>query len=75
MVAPDNATLITPAGDEAALAAMLARLGADQALRDALGQANRVRALTEFDEGTMVARYAALYGEALGQPDFAMTAA
>lgn len=70
MVSPENAALITAPGDEAALAATLAQLGADAALRAAIGQANQARARAEFDEDAMVARYAALYGAALGRPDF-----
>lgn len=70
MVSPENAALITPVGDDAALAAVLARLGGDQALRVRLGAANRNRAVAEFDEAAMVRRYAALYGAALGLPDF-----
>jgi glycosyltransferase involved in cell wall biosynthesis len=70
MVSPENAALITPPGDDVALGAALARLGADQALRERIGAANRERAVTEFDEAAMVARYAGLYGAAMGLPDF-----
>ncbi len=67
MVAPDNRAFITPAGDEAALGAALARLAGDAALRRSLGEANRIRARAEFDERTMVAAYAGVYGAALGR--------
>ena len=70
MVSPENAAFITPAGDDAALGAALARLGGDAALRAGIGTANRARARAEFDEAAMAARYAALYGAALGRPDF-----
>jgi L-malate glycosyltransferase len=70
MVAPENAALITPAGDDAALGAALARLGADADLRAAIGRANQARARAEFDEAVMVARYGALYGRALGLESF-----
>ena len=70
MVAPENAALITPIGDEAALAATLVRLAGDQALRVRIGAANRERARAEFDEAVMVERYAALYGAALGLDEF-----
>ena len=70
MVSPENAVLITPPGDDAALGAVLAKLGADAALRKAIGEANRERAVREFDEAAMARRYAALYGAALGLPEF-----
>ena len=70
MVAPENAALITPIGDEAALAATLVRLAGDAALRARIGIANRARASSQFDEGVMAVRYAALYGDALGLTEF-----
>jgi glycosyltransferase involved in cell wall biosynthesis len=70
MVCADNAALITPPGDDAALGAVLARLGADAALRARIGAANALRAASEFDEGVMADRYAALYGAALGLSSF-----
>jgi glycosyltransferase involved in cell wall biosynthesis len=70
MVSPENAALITPVGDDAALGAALARLGADAALRTHIGAANRARAVAEYDEAAMSARYAALYGGALGRDEF-----
>ena len=70
MVSPENAGLITPAGDEAALGAALARLGADSDLRDRLGAANRTRAVAEFDLAVMAGRYGALYGGAMGLDSF-----
>ena len=69
MVAPENAPFIVPAGDEAALGEALRRLGEDEALRRAVGTANRVRARVEFDEATMVGRYRAVYGAACGRLD------
>lgn len=41
----------------------------DPLLRDRVGAANRAKALAEFDERAMIARYAALYGAAIGRPD------
>lgn len=70
MVAGENAGFITPAGDEAALGAALAQLGADAALRDRLGAANRARAQAEFDLEVMTRRYCALYGGAMGLEAF-----
>ncbi len=61
MVARENRPLITPAGDEGALAGALARLIADAELRRAVGQANRTTAMERYDETDMIARYRALY--------------
>src|ERR1700712_1209623 len=54
MVAPDNAALITPRGDEAALAAALLRLGEDAGLRRTRGTSNQQRARAEFDEAGLI---------------------
>ncbi len=70
IVTPENAPFITPPGDEATLGQALATLGADEALRTAIGKANQTRARAEFDEAGMAARYAALYGAALGRESF-----
>ena len=61
MVAPENRRFILPASDEPALAAALSTLAADPALRAAIGGANRVEALRNFAEETMISRYRALY--------------
>ena len=68
MVAEENRRFITEPGDEAALAAALATLAGDAALRRTLGEANRTKARTAFDEATMVAAYVALYGAVIGRP-------
>jgi glycosyltransferase involved in cell wall biosynthesis len=70
MVAPENAPFVTPPGDDAALGAALASLAADPDLRARIGAANRARAVSEYDEAAMAARYAALYGGALGLDRF-----
>ena len=70
MVAPDNAILLGAPGSEAGLIDNLRRLADDPALRTALGKANRARAEAEFDERRMLERYAALYGRAMGRPEF-----
>ncbi|PXW78965.1 glycosyltransferase involved in cell wall biosynthesis [Blastomonas natatoria] len=70
MVAPDNAILLGEPGSEAGLIDNLKRLADDPALRTALGNANRARAEAEFDERRMLERYAALYGRAMGRPEF-----
>ena len=61
MLADANRPLLAPPGDEAALAAALARLAADPGLREALGAANRARAAVAYDEAAMIAAYRALY--------------
>jgi glycosyltransferase involved in cell wall biosynthesis len=43
-------------------------LARDPKARDAIGKANRARAVAEYDESAMIARYATLYAEALGRP-------
>lgn len=70
MVAPDNAILLGEPGSEAGLIDNLRRLAEDPALRTALGNANRAKAEAEFDERLMLERYAALYGRAMGRPEF-----
>jgi glycosyltransferase involved in cell wall biosynthesis len=70
MVAPDNAILLGEPGSEKGLIDNLRRLADDPALRTALGKANRARAEAEYDERRMLERYAALYGRAMGRPEF-----
>ena len=48
----------------------LRRLAGDPALRASLGAANRAKAQAEFDEDKMLQRYAAIYGRAMGRPEF-----
>lgn len=62
MVAPDNRRFVGPR-DARALAASLAELLAAPALRARLGQANRAKALAEFDLSRMVAAWDALFCE------------
>jgi glycosyltransferase involved in cell wall biosynthesis len=69
IVSNDNRPLIVEPSDEAAFAAALDSLAARPDLRKAIGQANREKAVAEFDEKTMIARYGRLYGEAIGRPD------
>jgi glycosyltransferase involved in cell wall biosynthesis len=68
MVSRDNLPLIVDRGDEAAFAAALDSLAERSDLRRAIGLANREKAAAEYDEAAMIARYCALYGEAIGQP-------
>ena len=53
--------------DETGLAAALARLAANPALRSAIGAANRVVALRDFAEEAMIDRYRQLYWNAMAE--------
>ena len=55
MLSSANRRFITPAGDDAALAAALAELAANPDLRQTIGAANRTRAEAEYDEARMIA--------------------
>lgn len=66
MVSDENRFAV---GDEAVLRSALVRFIDDAALRGHVGGANRAKALADFDERDMIARYAGLYGEAIGRPD------
>lgn len=65
MAAPQNRPFILPPADEAGLAAQLARLAADPALRRAIGAANRAVALRDFAEQAMIKRYHKLYWDVM----------
>jgi glycosyltransferase involved in cell wall biosynthesis len=67
MVAEENRRFLAPIGDEAALSAAIARLATEEALRKAVGAANRIKATAEYDEETMLRTYAALYAGAMGR--------
>lgn len=67
MVAADNRPFIVPRSAPA-LADAIGRLAADSALRRRIGEANRMLARECFDEKAMIAAYARLYGEAVGDP-------
>ena len=69
MVAPENAPYLIPAHNEVFLRDALAALVAQPALRAQIGDANRRRAVAEYDEALMIARYRALYEAALGRPN------
>ncbi|HLL58884.1 MAG TPA: glycosyltransferase, partial [Allosphingosinicella sp.] len=68
MVSEDNRPLIVEPDDEAAFTAALDTLAERSDLRRSIGRANRAKAASEYDEKVMIARYARLYGEAIGQP-------
>lgn len=61
-VVPEATGLLVPPGDAAALAAALARLTADPALRAGMGEAGRQRALARYDEARVLERTLDLLG-------------
>jgi len=71
MVAAENRPFIVPPGDDAVLGQALEALARDPALRAGVGAANRALAVAEYDEATMVERYRAIYGAAMGLARFA----
>jgi L-malate glycosyltransferase len=74
MVSADNRPLIVDSEDEAAFALALDSLAERSDLRRSIGRANRQKAAAEYDEARMIARYARLYGEAIGAPQAFMPA-
>jgi glycosyltransferase involved in cell wall biosynthesis len=69
MVAPSNIPYIQNASDEVRIRdALQAIAAADGPARAWLGEQNRVKAVAEYDEAVMIARYADLYSGALGRP-------
>ena len=68
MVSADNRPLIVSPDDEAGFAAALDSLADRPDLPASIGRANREKAVAHYDEKVMIARYARLYGEAIGAP-------
>lgn len=68
MVAPENLPFVVANEDEDAMTDAFGRLIGDPAARHRIGAANRARARSDYREDDMVARYAGLYGTALGRP-------
>lgn len=68
MVSAENRPFITEHHGEVRLRDAMQALAGDKALRERVGSANRAKAVAEFDEGVMIARYAALYAGAAGRP-------
>lgn len=66
MVSEPNRPFVVKENDASNLASALEALVADKALRKSLGEANRVKALAEFDEARMIDTYRRLYSSAMG---------
>ena len=66
MVAAENRPFIVASGDDDALSAALLALAADPPLARRIGEANRLKARAEYDEGAIVAAYRQAYAGALG---------
>jgi len=65
MLPAANQDFVIAAHDEHGYAIALSHLEADAGLRKCLGSANRAHAKKTLDENAMIARYAALYSDAL----------
>jgi glycosyltransferase involved in cell wall biosynthesis len=61
MLAPENRSLLVPAGDVPALAVALRRAATDRGMRARLGTANAARSVETFGAGAMCASYRALW--------------
>lgn len=68
MVADDNRPFIAEQHGEVFLRDAIQALANDRALRLRVGAANRVKATAQYDEGAMIAAYAALYANTAGRP-------
>ena len=68
MVSAANEPYIVGRTSEVHLRDMLQDLAASRAKRAYVGTENRAKAVAEYDEQVMIARYAALYDEAMGRP-------
>ncbi|WP_240310875.1 glycosyltransferase [Altererythrobacter sp. ZODW24] len=62
IVSEENLPYISPSGNVERLSENLFELASDRLLRTKLGEANRQRALGEFDEKAMITAYGRLYG-------------
>lgn len=68
MVAAENLPFIAAQATEVQLRDAMQPLLRDAALRAAVGAANQAKARAQYDESVMIARYTALYEEAIGRP-------
>jgi glycosyltransferase involved in cell wall biosynthesis len=69
MLSMANYPYVAPEVDEVLLRDSITYFAKDADKRREVGEANRRRAETDYDETVMIARYAALYGDALGRRD------
>lgn len=70
MVSQANKGFVKPVADEKQFAEALTTLVQHAQLREDTGQQNRLKAQAEYNETKMLARYAILYGHALGRRNF-----
>ena len=70
MVSQANMGFIKPASDEEQLTEALTTLVQHEQLRQDIGAQNQMKAQAEYNETKMLARYAQLYGHALGRSGF-----
>jgi glycosyltransferase involved in cell wall biosynthesis len=68
MVAPENQVYIVDRGEVRLRDSLQALAGCTPAARAFVGARNRAKAVAEYDETVMIARYRALYEEAMGRP-------
>lgn len=66
IVSGPNRRFVTPV-DDTAFTTALAILCGEPRTRQLIGDANRAKALAEYDEGVMIARYRTLYDIAIGE--------
>ncbi len=71
MVCQANQGFVKPVSEEAQFAEALTTLVQHEQLRHDIGAQNQMKAQAEYNESKMLARYALLYGHALGRPSFA----
>ncbi|WP_010183889.1 glycosyltransferase family 4 protein [Sphingomonas sp. PAMC 26605] len=70
MVVPENSSFIERRDQEVLIRDALESLAqATPEARKGLGELNRRKAVAEYDEATMIARYAQLYGSVIGRPE------
>lgn len=70
MVSQANMGFVKPANEEAQLVEALTTLVQHEQLRQDIGAQNQMKAQAEYNETKMLARYAQLYGYALGRAGF-----
>lgn len=70
MLSPENRPFVVQGSSPGALGAALAELAGNLRLRESIGRANRRKARNEFDQGTMVAAYRAVYAAAMRRENF-----